>query len=695
MEYQSPSDANIARLTLPDELIGQIVSEFNESELVLGPWKSKVTKYYELYQLVQKKKHYEGLANIFVPEILRAVETIVAKLYGLIFSQPDWYSYVGRDGNLDEGPAIALNKLTAYQMEENGFKARIMDSLRQMVITGLTVRKILWDFQEVKRQKPMRMPDGSVGTQPVVETIRDTWTFEPVDLLTFHISDVNIPYNDIKKARWIGEQYLVNKNHVNERCKKGWFSKVMKDKLDEAVTASDSQASNAIRDRLQAGGFQQINNKGKIELIERWGLLEAKYVYEQLPEGLEPDDLVETVVVIANRVAILKLEANPFYHQEKPYVVCPYIPKEFELPGIGVAQIGESLQEEINDTRNQTMDNKTLVLACMWLKERSSGIKNSELTIRPNGIINTNNVNGLVPLRPPVVSGAGTNMEGIAKNDLRESAGASSNLQGIAQSGVDTATESSLINRESMGRLILTGQLFAELVLKPTLVFAEYLNYQFYDHVKVIKIIGKAGVKFLKLEPDEIWGGHKDVEIKIALDNTENPSIMRQQFMGFITNLQQMPPELIAFHWKALDKAYGMFFNGHSLKEIYPEPMPDPSKLLSPEEERDMILAEQPCLAERGQQHLEHIQYHEAEMASMKFSLSELQFGLYQKLILSHYQLLMVQAQEEAMAMEANIAHEDQNQGNITKKGKSANSSPNTQTNRAPSVESQRKEIGG
>jgi hypothetical protein len=698
MDYKaSLSDANISRLQNPNELIGEIVSEFNESEQTLGLWKQKVTKYYELYQLVQKKKHYEGLANIFVPEILRAVETVVAKLYGLIFSQPDWYSYAGRDDNMDEGPAVALTKLVGYQMDENGFKSRVMDSLRQMVITGLTVRKVLWDFQEVSRKVPKRGPQGEVATEQKVETIRDTWTFEPVDLLTFHISDINIPYNDIKKARWIGEQYLVHKNYVKERCKKGWYSILMKPVLEDAVSASDSQSSNAVRDRLTSAGFQNISNKDKIEIIERWGLLEARHVHspEELAEkGLEPDDMVESVVIIANRVAILKLEANPFWHNEKPYVVCPYIPKEFELPGIGIAQIGESLQEEINDTRNQTMDNKTLVLACMWLKERSSGIKNSELTIRPNGVIHTNNVNGLVPLRPPIVAGVGTNMEGIAKNDLRESAGASSNLQGIAQSGVDTATESSLINRESMGRLILTGQLFTELVLKPTLVFAEYLNYQFYDHVKVIKIIGKAGVKFLKLTPDEIWGGHKDVDIRIALDSTENPSIMRQQFMGFLTNLQQLPPPLIAFHWKSLDKAYGMFFPGHSLEELYPAPAPDPSKLLSPEEERDMVLAEQPIVAARGQDHVAFIEYHENEMASMQYSLSEIQFNIYKKLIMSHYELLMVETQEQAMAMEAEIAQEDQKQGNMNSKGKSANSSPNTQSKRAPSVESQRKELG-
>src|SRR3990167_10302769 len=133
------SDENIKRLEASkhDEIINIVLDEFSKSDNVLRKWKGNIVTYYELYQMVQKKKHYEGLANIFVPETLRAVETIVAKIYGMIFSQDGWMEYAGRDNNGDEGPAIALTQLNHFQMDQNGFKARVMDSLRQMVIAGL------------------------------------------------------------------------------------------------------------------------------------------------------------------------------------------------------------------------------------------------------------------------------------------------------------------------------------------------------------------------------------------------------------------------------------------------------------------------------------------------------------------------------------------------------------------------------
>ena len=701
------SDENIKRLKEGrTNVIAELVKEFGRSDTMLRDWKGKVITYYELYQMVQKKKHYEGLASIFVPETLRAVETIVGKIYGMIFGQSDFMEYAGRDNNMDDGPAIALTQLCRYQMEENHFKARVMDSIRQMVIAGLTVRKVLWDFEEVSRLKSSYDKETGARTAAAKnDTIRDTWTFEPVDLLTFQISDISVPYNDVQKAKWIGEQYLADKQWVKERVRKGWFSEVELSKLDEVDEASASNATADVDSRLSSSGFQNINKKGKVEICEMWGLLPCEWVYtpeEYAKMGLSEGDLCEAVLVVGNKVSILKLEVNPFWHKQKPYVVCPYVPKEFELPGMGAAQIGQSMQEEINDTRNQTMDNKTLILATMWLRKKSAGIKADQLTIRPNGVIDTMDMEGLVPLRPPIVYGHGMNIEGVAKNDLREAVGASSNLQGIAQSGVDTATESQQINREALGRLILTAQLYAELVLKPTFVFAEYLNYQFYDHIKAIRIVGPTGVKFRPLKPEEIAGGNKDVIIKVALDATENPAIQRQQLMTFFTGIQQMPPEAIQFHFKLLDKIYGMFFNGHKLDELYPGMMPkNPEDMLTPEDERDLVLAEQAVVGEKGQDHEQYVEYHVKELRSMQYSLTPLQFDLYTKLIQSHQVLLEQELQEAHMTMLMEDAAMQQQQGQSkpggkggVNRGSTPNSTPHNAT-QAPSTGSMARELGG
>ena len=662
------SKDNIDRLGDNKEKFVQhiIDKELLPSEQVLSPWKRRLVKYNDLYMMVQQQRHYDGLAKIFVPEILRAVETVVGNLFKVIFGQNPWFEYEPQTD--EEYPAAkAETLLVSHQMEENHFKLKTQDSLRQMAISGLTVRKVLWDFvqvtQKTKEVVLEEQTDGitgkktkkrSVKDSAVVRTIKDHWTMEPVDLLSFHISDVTTPYHDIQKAEWIIEQTLVKKDWLRQKAKKGWIIDDDLDEIHEDDKAKDSGAERYKETRRQSSGYATVKNKTGVEILERWGMLKAKYVYTDTQRSelnLDEDDFVESVVVIANRKYILKLEPNPFWHNQKPYVSCPYVAKDNEFAGMGVAQIGESLQEELNDTRNQTMDNKSLVLMNMWLKSRSSGIRNQDLRVRPLGVIVTNDMDGLKPLAPPILSGVGVNIEGVIKEDLRQSVGASSNLQGIAQSGVNTATESTIVNRESFGRLFLTAQLYAELILKPVLNFAESLNYQYYEVAKVIQTIGAEGIGFQKVAPNDIVG-HKNVVIRLSSDLDDNPGIKRQQLLQFLTIVQNMPPQVMQFHYKLLDRIYKSFFpNAKSLEDLYPAP-PGEEQLLDPEQEFEIMKNGKPTPVHKGDDDQAHLKQHEADYDATKFALTEVSNKIQQNHIMDHYNQMSQKAQEQAQAVQ-------------------------------------------
>lgn len=655
------SKANIERLEDPVGFINHVVNkEIIKSEKVLSSWKRKLVKYNELYKMVQNQRHYEGLARIFVPEILRAVETIVGNLHKITFGNTPWLEYEAYSES-EEDAAKTDSELVRAQAEDNRFELRTLDSFRQMAIYGLTVRKILWDFSQVNQKKKVAKVESSIDpitkketikrtveTITALETIQDNWDSIPVDLLSFHISDVTTPYHSLYKAKWIAEQYIVDKYWIKNKVKSDWLdgSKLKELEETDAYNSSDSERYKATR--KQSAGYTTVERKKGIEIIERWGLLEAKHVYssKELSElELDEDDMVETVLIIGNRKVILKLEANPFWHNQKPYVACPYVAQDNEFSGIGVSQIGESLQEELNDTRNQTMDNKTMILMNMWLKGRSAGIKNQDLRIRPMGVIPTNDMTGLQPLRPPVLTGVGVNIEGVIKEDLRQSVGASSNLQGIAQSGSNTATESSIVNQASYGRLALTAQQYKELVLIPTFKFAESLNDQFFDTDKTIKVIGEQGIKFKKVSPDDRIG-KKSIAIKLAIDLDDSPGIKRQQLLQFLTIVQAMPPQVLDYHWKLLDKIYKSFFpNAHSLEDLYKAP-PGEEQLLSPDEEFELMRQGVPVKVKQGDNDEEHIQQHEQDLEATKFSLSPVSFKLNKDHLVNHYAQLTQKTQQ-------------------------------------------------
>lgn len=664
------SKRNLERIGDKGLVIDAVVKEINKSEKDLRNWKNKIVKWYDLYKMVQHKKHYEGLADIFVPEILRAVETVVGNLYKIIFSQEPWFSFAGREPS-DNDSATAMNSLVDYQLDENNFKSRVRDSLRQMAITGLTVRKIAWDYEEKSRKTKVvkvtdepQIEDGTITKKREVsvenksETIRDVWNMEPVDLLGFHISDVTVPYDNIQKARWIGEQYKVDRQWVREGARKGWLVRVPLDNLQPKSESGEERGSSLQSDadqlkdrRNQSSGFSGgIDPKG-IEIIERWGLVPAPWVHspEEMSElELEADDMVEAVIIIGNRKEVLKLEANPYWHGQKPYLACPYIPHEFEFKGLGVSQIAEKLQEELNDTRNQVMDNKTLNLACMWLKSRGAGIKNRDLRVKPNRAIATNDMKGLMPLRPPLFTVAGVSIEGVIKEDLRQSAGAASNLQGIAQSGVNTATEAMTLNKESFARLNTVAEMYGSLVLKPGMEMVQFLNYQFYDKNKMIRIVGEDGLFFKDLDPDEIVG-NKDVQILISANEEESPAVKRQQLIQFFTIVQQMPMELIHQHWEVLDKIYKSFFPQSGMKDLYEVPA-SKQKMLTPDQEFALVLAEIPVFGKKGQDHVSHLRQLEQDLQDVKYALKDKQLSILLDLIMSHQKLLEEEQQAEAIS---------------------------------------------
>ena len=172
--------------------------------------------------------------------------------------------------------------------------------------------------------------------------------------------------------------------------------------------------------------------------------------------------------------------------------------------------------------------------------------------------------------------------------------------------------------------------------------------------------------------------------------------------MNFGQMLIQMPPQMLEFHWKMLDKMYGMFFNGHTLNEIYAGGPIEDKDLLTPEQERDIILGEQGVTAQRGQDHMAHLEYLEGEFQSMVHALSPMQFELFKKLIMSHYQLMMqeVQEQQQQLMLQQAMQQPQEQTGAQPGQGKghggdrrNANSSQHTQTS-APSTASLGRQTG-
>ena len=678
LEKKSPlelSHEKADKFATDEEFLKDILSEIDKDNSALKPFKTSLNKWTNQYKGITTDRNYQGLANLFIPETLKAVETIVSIVHGGIFGSPTFVRFAGREQS-DDASAENMTDLVHFQIGENQFELNMGSFVRQMCIYGTGVAKIMWDFKKKKKKLRVKGENGP-EIKESFETVKDYWTFEPVDLLHL-VLPLKTPWTDIRQARYVAEVRMVDAAFIRDKVSKNWFSKKA---LDVIKSPHMSRPEEDVREeenkRLSDSGFSP-RTESKVEewsYIERWGLVPNKYVKNEGDDG-EDEDLVPAVIGILNRDTVIKLEKieEIFWHNELPYVSCPFIPLEHEFFGMGVCQITESLQMELNDTRNQTMDNKTLILSCMWIADQLSGLNTNDMVVEPNKIIRVRNMEGLKPLQPPVLTGVGVNIEGVIKEDIRQSVSAVSGLQGVQQPGVGSATEFQGLQSSALSRSkMLTGTI-GKVVLHPVFNMAAHMNNQYYDHQKLIRIIGENGIKQRFMKPEDIWGS-VDAIVELSTDFDNNPNVTNQQLLSLFTTLVKMPPDLINLHWNMLNRV-AKSLGQKNFEQDYPAPITaDSSILLTPEEELTVMLENQPASVKPGDNHMEHLQKHGEDHERMAMGMTPIQADLLAAHIRDHMQYVK-QMEKQATMPPPNLGVTmQQNSG-----GQTQNASPTTMT---------------
>ena len=120
-------------------------------------------------------------------------------------------------------------------------------------------------------------------------------------------------------------------------------------------------------------GEQGVKDK-KIPVLEYWGLVPAGmlrgYGLTDIPAGLDDDDSLESLVVLAADGIVIKCCLNPLGF--RPFYVCPYKKIPHQIYGEGVAGLMRDSQKMINSATRMLIDNKALsgngIIGMVWNK---------------------------------------------------------------------------------------------------------------------------------------------------------------------------------------------------------------------------------------------------------------------------------------------------------------------------------------
>ena len=501
--------ANKNKAKSNETLAKDIVNKFNHSLTWRNPFKEKWDRFYNMYRSHLNDTAYPWQSNIWVPYSFSTVETLAPRM---LANRPQ-IDVMPREA-ADEQYADIQSKLIDFEWEAMNADDIMEGAVKSQLMYGTAIVKVYWKTDKAqvvkKEQVDETFPELGTVEEEVEETIFDGPEIELVDLYDFFWDPRAI---DMESARWVAHRTYQTFDHLEELQKQGVYKNVALLKDATLVSGDDEKASRrgtlgvAMPDELAS------KNEGKnvIELIEYW------------------ED--EKVITVANRGIVIRDEANPYRHGKKPFVriVDQSVPHEFL--GIGELEPIETLQYELNDRRNQRMDNITLVLNRMWKVKNGANVDEDELVSDAGGVVHTDDMAGIEALQMPDVTSSSYNEETLIKGDIQQTTGVSDFTRGVGSEslGNDTATGISLIQEAGNARFKLKIRNL-EAGIEEIGRMMVSLNEQFLTEEKSIRVLGDEGIEWTTIKPDDMRGNF-DVMVQSGSTLPSNEAVERKQTM--------------------------------------------------------------------------------------------------------------------------------------------------------------------
>jgi len=571
----------------------------------------------QAYQNIRTRKAEDGGANIVDPEPFVVVETLASNISEAFFSQDPPFKYSPQE-ETDEDQAQIMSAYRADHIRRIGLKEKFERSVKQAEITGSFIVKTPWRKEVVMKtiRRKRVGEDGKVTTETkkVPFPKYDDMDWEFVSVFDF------IPCGKGKDIEELdGVIHRVCKTYdeikANERKTK---------KIDGI------EVTEGIYTGLDALDIRST----KINLLEYWGRIphyvltgkdEDKYTtFEGVISSCIDEKDYNKQQLEAQRdlksggfswiadedegkmysSTAIRCQDNPFWSGDRPFLNFAWTPVDNDFYGIGVIQPIKELWDELNDTRNQLVDNKTLMLRQPMLEDVHANVQRNVNLTGKNVRIKCDDINGVKPLQIQNFQSEGWRNVAAIKDDIRRATAAVESLQGVPLSGSTSATEFSSVQQQAGIRLKSIIRRLDE-VFKKWLDRAYQYDQQFAEFERFVKVLGEDGAKFVRINPEDI-NGTFDI-VTNGVTTLENSVIKANKLTNMLSIVSKIPPgsplwNLVKEIWKTM-----------GLSEAVAEqvmPMKKEDKPEDVEQENLAIQVGQNVIARQGENHQMHIQLH-------------------------------------------------------------------------------------
>ncbi len=481
-------------------------------------------EYHRLYRSVlPDETEYEHMSRLFIPYTFSSIETVIPRMVEAIFSAEPIVAVKPYDAQ-DVDKAKVLEQLLNYQLNRMDFFRTFINLAKTCLIYGTCIAKVDWRKEFKTKSKvevttdemgfPLYNDDGS----PQYKKIKNKYLFYddpyiyPVDLFKFFVDPKALTLKDAEYVVLVTETTM---DRLKDMQSQGIYKNISQvedvkgsinfDTGKERFSTLDKQSPYI--DSSSYGGSNFKSNR--VTLYEYW---------EQ-----------DRVITVAEEKVVIRDEENPYWHCRMPFVEGRICPVENEFYGVGIPEMVESLQNELNDVRNARMDNVTLSLQKMFIATRESDIlkqfPDGVIPSEPGLIILSNEPDGITPLVVPDVTQSSYMDAEKIKSDIETTLGIYDYSRGAPAKSRETATGILSLQEAANLRFKLMIMELAKMIANASDLMVD-LNEQYINEEKVFRLTNQEWQKIDDIE--EVIGRYDFVPVGSSMEGLSKYARLEQ-----------------------------------------------------------------------------------------------------------------------------------------------------------------------
>lgn len=508
-------------------------------------------------------------ANLRLPHGFTIIETEVAQLTEIFLKDDSLFRVTGQEPQ-DVYWEDRINDFQDMQFENLGFKQKLFPIIKALLLDGTVVAKIPYRYDEriVTRREEQQDPITGEVFMTKVKALKvdfDGPDLEQIPLIDFFPDWRVTQPGDIESMR--GCVHRTYKT-LNELKRAGIYKNL--DEVESSIRARGCDAwvsprwSKDFQDTYDTLNDNELNKKREelLEVWEYWG------EYDKDKKG----EFVPCLITLVNGEVCVRLQDNFYNDMFLPFVASVNIPRDGEFYGIPELLPVRSLIKESTALRNARLDQTNLSVNRMFIVDRASGIKANNLYSRPNGIIYTNDMNGIRTLDAPDSSPTSQQEIQGLQMEIQNTTGLVASAPAVSQLGKTygrTATGAQLVNNVANSRIGVKARLFAYLFVRPMQKIIFMTNGQFVTDEQWVRVSNPEQASenpFTILDPSA-FSGNYDFKFSTSFEeNDEAVYAKMQQFSQLAQAAEATQPGLIK--WGPVFEVTGRALLGRQVKNF-------------------------------------------------------------------------------------------------------------------------------